>query len=64
MLVQQCVGEMRCTLKEENSKLSGHFTRRVVLNCCAVIVGIAMAVVVCCRVVNMADWIGRCVSVL
>ncbi|XP_076472219.1 retinal guanylyl cyclase 1-like [Babylonia areolata] len=34
-------------------------TRRVAFNCCVVLIGIAMGALVCHRVKNMAEWIGR-----
>ena len=60
--VKLCVGALDSSAKEENSETLSYYTRRVVFNCCAVLVGIAMAVGVSFRVRDMADWIGRYVN--
>ncbi|KAL8578034.1 hypothetical protein ACOMHN_019750 [Nucella lapillus] len=50
---------MEQDMEEENTDTISQLTRRVVFNCLAVLVGIAMGIVVCYRVKTMADCIGR-----
>ena len=57
--VKFCMGALESSVEEENSDNLSYITRRVVFNCCAVLVGTAMAAAVSFRVKVMADWLGR-----